>query len=278
MAWRARAGRLRPFPRPPNLDYLARARRPRSTPHSGVMGTGQGCVFCGRKPLTKQHIFPNWMRKHLPDPGPGTYRRKTGVEPRESAYRGSPVASQVRVVCASCNNGWMERLETDARPYLTSMVVGNGREFHDTGRTLIAGWAFLTTLMIGTTLRVKPPPPEYYTRFYEDEERSLPEGAVVWFGASATGLMHYQQMRCVTYDLDDQTQSDGWMTMLSVGRMAVHAVWLHVGERATLQVRGRLAEALRQVWPIEGRAIWPPGLLLDEDRMDSICNSYGGAY
>jgi hypothetical protein len=100
----------------------------------------------------------------------------------------------------------------------------------------------------------------------------------VWFGLSRSARMYYRQMRAVIYDFDDGTQGEGWMATLSVGYMVVHVVWLERGEQATLQVHGELAEALQQVWPIEGRAIWPPPVLLDEPRMDQICNSYGGAF
>jgi hypothetical protein len=45
----------------------------------------------------------------------------------------------MRIVCGpECNHGWMEALEDEAEPYLRTMIVGNGREFHTTGRSLIA--------------------------------------------------------------------------------------------------------------------------------------------
>jgi hypothetical protein len=183
----------------------------------------------------------------------------------------------MRIVCGpECNHGWMEALENEAEPYLRTMIVGNGREFHKTGRSLIAEWTYKTALVFGTALKDKPPPLSYYSDFYRDRE--LPPGAMVWFGASASARMYYRQMRLVVYDFDDLTQGEGWMATLSVGHMVVHIVWLERGERATLQVRGQLAQALRQVWPLEGRASWPPPVLLDEPRMDRICNSYGGAF
>jgi hypothetical protein len=68
------------------------------------------------------------------------------------------------------------------------------------------------------------------------------------------------------------------MTTLSVGHMALHILWLDFGDRPVLPVEGRLANALRQVWPVEDRAVWPPPLALDEAAMDAISNSYGGDF
>ncbi|MER3424998.1 MAG: hypothetical protein C4293_18980 [Nitrospiraceae bacterium] len=34
-------------------------------------------------------------------------------------------AQKVGNVCATCNNGWMSRLEDDLKPILTPMIIGN---------------------------------------------------------------------------------------------------------------------------------------------------------
>jgi hypothetical protein len=39
-------------------------------------------------------------------------------------FRGRTFGLQLRKVCRSCNGGWMGRLESQAKPVLTPMILG----------------------------------------------------------------------------------------------------------------------------------------------------------
>jgi hypothetical protein len=234
------------------------------------------CVFCGRGPLTEEHIYRKKLRKLLPDQEPGTHRRQRAEDPGERSYHGKPIQETVTCVCGpNCNHGWMRKLEDDAYRHLKPLIQGHPGKLDLTNRTWITKWSFKTALIAGQQL-TKTPRAEDYKAFYRD--RLPPPGAGVWLGASKTALMYYRQTRAVTYDPKNLPEADGFMATMSLGHMVVHVVWLYSGDRATLQARGELKSALRRIWPTVGRVPWPPDFLLDEPTMDAICNSYGGDF
>lgn len=89
------------------------------------------CIFCGGPPpLTKEHIWADWLKKYIPrDMASHTYRStiedEANVDSRVKKRPGDPRSSKVRVVCKSCNGGWMSRLQSRAKPILIPLVVGD---------------------------------------------------------------------------------------------------------------------------------------------------------
>ena len=103
------------------------------------------CVFCGGTgKMSAEHVFPQWSREYLREvEGKGTHTRKIlHGDGRISArsHKADPATATVKTVCASCNNGWMSRLESEAMPFLLSMIKGHRRTYYDAGKALIARW------------------------------------------------------------------------------------------------------------------------------------------
>ena len=72
------------------------------------------------------------------------------VEPESWAFR--PFDWTVKAVCSSCNNGWMAKLEADAKGALfTSAFAGRGRVLHRGGQRTVAAWAVKTAMMVEQT-------------------------------------------------------------------------------------------------------------------------------
>src|ERR1700730_10701224 len=80
------------------------------------------CIFCGSNDkLTNEHVYGEWLKAYVPrmrnkhefqyvksgSPGVHEYADK-------KIRAGDPVSSQVRVVCSSCNSGWMSGLQNRA--------------------------------------------------------------------------------------------------------------------------------------------------------------------
>lgn len=70
-----------------------------------------GCIFCGKRPLTVEHIFRSAWKDMLVIPeGKGEfYQVKAGGMERISRY--TPFGLTTKSVCAECNNGWMNDLD-----------------------------------------------------------------------------------------------------------------------------------------------------------------------
>lgn len=112
------------------------------------------CIFCGSDDkLTSEHIFGEWTKRYLPKthnkhefqdtrvPLPGVHEYS---EPKIRA--GDPILSQVRVVCGSCNSGWMSGLQSRAIPVLTPLFDGRFWHLDANVQTTIAAWAAMATM------------------------------------------------------------------------------------------------------------------------------------
>lgn len=87
------------------------------------------CLFCGAigpAILTDEHIVPQWLLRHL---GLTTdVQMFQGVASSETGELAAPprVHGSFRFVegrvCGTCNSGWMERLESAARPALIELI------------------------------------------------------------------------------------------------------------------------------------------------------------
>src|SRR5262245_43404006 len=109
------------------------------------MGRAQVCVFCGAKPLSKEHIWSEWTYRILPKRKGGSHVRgviqtskatpKIKGLKKSKAYQGDISGIRIRAVCRSrtggtnslgktgCNNGWMNHQETAVRPILTPLIL-----------------------------------------------------------------------------------------------------------------------------------------------------------
>lgn len=125
----------------------------------GVSPTTRRCVFCGGQPLTREHVWPQWIistiREHV-GPGPIRVARLS-----DAPYEVPELDVAVRAVCAACNNGWMSSLETAVRPALEPMILGRFPvHLTPTTQALLARWAFKTALMVDL---YKPPSARDYS-------------------------------------------------------------------------------------------------------------------
>ena len=90
------------------------------------------CVFCEGTLAgvgKGEHIFPQWLLKHLGLPKSDLMFQGVGaaasldVEGKSERVHGTWSFLEGRV-CTDCNTGWMERLETKARPTLKKLMDG----------------------------------------------------------------------------------------------------------------------------------------------------------
>ena len=70
--------------------------------------------------------------------------------------------------CRECNHGWMERLETAVRPWLTPMINGQNVTLPPEAQQIVAGWAIKTAIMF---LHATSPPEGSYERDHRLEIR-----------------------------------------------------------------------------------------------------------
>jgi hypothetical protein len=82
------------------------------------------CAFCPATANNKEHIFSDWMNLLLP--GEKRMRRLDPEGNSLDAWTSPGLDLKAKVVCESCNNGWMSALEQEhAMPAIADLIIGN---------------------------------------------------------------------------------------------------------------------------------------------------------
>src|SRR5213593_3811716 len=92
------------------------------------------CIFCGSSDeLTREHIWSDWVRKLVPSDKPEMHFHRFGPigSEQERSYPKRPYRWRLRVVCKTCNNGWMSRIDDAAKPIAEPMILGHGKALHE---------------------------------------------------------------------------------------------------------------------------------------------------
>lgn len=102
------------------------------------------CLFCGiTQPLTREHVFPDWIRKSGRRPSEGV--EQSSVLPRP--LRVDCYTWRLKVMCKICNNEWGSALEQAAQPSLEMMIEGQVVQLAPPAQESLAKWAYKTALV-----------------------------------------------------------------------------------------------------------------------------------
>ena len=111
------------------------------------------CIFCGGSPVTNEHAWPDWLLEFVRNANPDTertvYARVDGRMVRH--WTTEKPEQKVKVVCGSCNHGWMSRLEDAAKPLLVPMFKGEQVSFDLKQQLILATWAVKTGMVFEFT-------------------------------------------------------------------------------------------------------------------------------
>lgn len=152
------------------------------------------CAFCGGGQLTKEHIWPDWLRSHVPrlfaHTGHTVSRSGFNTAAGELVHRptrghlhrpGDPHSQRLRVVCKGCNTQWMSSLQNHAKRVLVPMISGQWPTMCDEDQTLLSAWCTMFTMVVEFA--------DLPTLVSTAEERSFlrmnrqpPNNWVVWIG------------------------------------------------------------------------------------------------
>lgn len=116
------------------------------------------CIFCGKTPLTREHFWSSWMKEVFPQSKYNYHARfesssndVTLQRPSDGNHKkvtGPPGSWQLKVVCSECNNNWMNRIETEAKPFITELAFSNPISLFRYEQEVLSKWVFLK-LIIG---------------------------------------------------------------------------------------------------------------------------------
>jgi hypothetical protein len=223
---------------------------------------------------TREHAIPSWLEAHLAGDDEAVFTATVesgehgGVLRRWSSRQLNLVTKRV---CASCNNGWMSRLETDAQPLLMTMLRGHRRTFYRGGQETLAGWAIKTALALGMLHpdRYEPITAQHYRRIAQANGRPG-DACQVFLGAYRGTVVVNHQLRRLAINAEEDDMASAFLSTFVVGPVLFQVFFHDYREPVTIDRASGTLEWVSQIWPCEEPATWPPKRLADADVLGQL--------
>jgi hypothetical protein len=153
------------------------------------------CLGCGveltGEVITMEHALPQWLAKEIEKPGVKLRHFLHDENKPEDTPLGSHGLNTfgAKKVCCTCNNGWMSRLESEAKP----LILGLMRQktsimtLTDAERLVLSRWAVKTAFMITVVQKIQFELPWTFFQNLGNQENDGPNGCFV-LGAQQPAL------------------------------------------------------------------------------------------
>jgi hypothetical protein len=213
-----------------------------------------GCVFCGSRPLTKEHLWPDWLRRKVKINDAFRYRLENeidGVEIRDHAFLAQPFTQTVKAVCARCNGGWMSAIEASAQPILWNLIQGQGMTLDPDDQRKLASWAFLKACMFDQ-LHPRPGLPTAHRQRLHVYKKPPATGVAIWIGTyEARDVCHQaDQALAVARRGDHAPQAPNtYISTFTVGALMLQVAGSLIPELAPDRMPYPPELCLTKIWP-----------------------------
>jgi hypothetical protein len=209
--------------------------------HKGAMHVRhqKPCIFCGRSGnKSKEHFYPDWLSEFIVTDGihnTATTITQRGYAPKVLAARsrrqGHLITKKFRVVCESCNNGWMSQIESAVKPILVAGIHGVELNLDREQQRNLATWVCLKAMVCEHSNPGTASTP-FVDRhaFYID--RFIPGYFRIYFGAHSTSSVAWLYRHSATISLSkspsppllDGLQRNVQTTTFILGRFLFHVL------------------------------------------------------
>ncbi|MEL4294047.1 hypothetical protein [Shewanella xiamenensis] len=225
------------------------------------------CIFCGGTGMSKQHVWPDWMKTVIPRENKQEhYQNMIKLQFDDSKYasitpeilkkRGHVATRKIRNVCKKCNGGWMSRLETSVKPKMTDMMLNKQTILTNSEMLSISAWAVMISIMAEfTDIPTKSIPDQDLTHLMRNQ--CPPSNWTVWIGKykgqewnyryrhHGIGCMPLQLARIMKPFTHCNTQSSTFV----VGSFLIHTTSSTLSGINPIFDKEH-AEKLIQIWPL----------------------------
>jgi hypothetical protein len=186
------------------------------------------------------------------------------------------------IVCAPCNNRWMSLLQTEAKPYLLTLIKGEPSALDVNIQTIIAAWIAMTVIVaeyfgerVTTTVsdrhyfrKVKKPSDRWKLFIGHFKRGNWKPHLVHHTFPISSSKYHIKRNQFGAPTPNTQT------TALTVGQLYIFAASSPTDVFEQWRVTADGAGKLAQIWPIKRNIVgWPPTALTDSEA-DSIAGAF----
>lgn len=239
------------------------------------------CVFCGSTDsLTREHLFGQWVSKIGLDLTPVQHHAgPLNRLPRDMGKQ-PPYRQTVKSFCASCNNGWMSKLEVTARRVLTPLILGQQGTVALEDQASIAIWAQKTALTAMLLSSEEQRAGGYglalseYRLLYKCQSKMEPlEASQLWIGRydgeAGFSCVRVTPLTVRIPGLPEPERPQGYAITIVLGELVLHGVRL-TAPMLALDLATKLG--MPQIWPCHAPAPWPTGQPCREDRLTRLAD------
>ena len=212
----------------------------------------------------------------------------TNFRADDTRSRNGPLWSlKIRAVCAPCNNGWMNRLETAARPHLTRMMLGLPTPLNADEQRAVAHWLAVKTVVAENrdrSLAVTP----------ADDRHAVMCGAIPAYFTIYVGqhdgnpVGYYRSAHTVAkspkWPSAEQVANVGASKNIQSTTFTVGAMFAHINASTApgisvedLVVAIGVYDKMR-LWPVSSDVFnWPQGRVIPADTLHAVARSLNNA-
>lgn len=186
-------------------------------------------------------------------------------------YSAPTIELTAAVVCETCNNGWMSRLETAAQPLLVSMIQGAESVILDAeNQRTVTAWATKTAMVFEHTLSL-PTADIYWSAEERAAFRSPPHtppgrNTVVRIAAHAGSHLVFGRAGAQVAAREPATK--GTRATLAIGKVVLQVEsdrWQEATGRVAVRWPPMFSLQSEQIWPVVHAEVrWPTGAPLDD--------------
>ncbi len=220
-----------------------------------------GCIFCGNRPLTAEHVLAKWFTTSA---GLGAPSRTRLFRDHELVHSGEQpsFSKKLRVVCKPCNEGWMKSLEDAVLPSLSEMVWGRSALLLTATQRLLATW-FVKTCCVAEHLDITPGghiPRVHYEQLYA-RQTLPPDWSQIWLGTSQVPKIGFG-LQLTKWWCDRSAFKTGrslggielgWTSTMRIGPVVLQASGCPTGELDLPRPEAR--GGLVQIWPVRRHVV-----------------------
>jgi hypothetical protein len=250
------------------------------------------CIFCGlRRTASEEDVISKWIRRTL-SPATEVILR---AEPTGAVSRLQHLTVTLQnMVCQTCNNTWMSRLENrGVKPFLEPMLTNeHAVTLDETQQRDLARWAIIKVLLMEHAMRQRrahlrsivgyaPSDPELAWLYGNDDP---PPRSRVWLGAfdPQGRVLVSTQSRLLTSapSSGEAAAVPAHMTTLTIGHVLLQVFSTNFVLADTQSIPAYdadppqpYAQALSRIWPIRRSALrWPPSAYVSPEVLDKLAN------
>jgi hypothetical protein len=183
---------------------------------------------------------------------------------------GSTKSVKLRVVCETCNNGWMSTIDNEAKSVLSFLILGQPAIVTLNSAKLIARWACMKMMVAEHSQPLDVCTPQY-ERDHLRNNREPPPNWKIWI-ARHDGVSwranYVRHSGTFTFPPEVPQVKEGGRfannthaVTIGIGQLLIHAI-SSAARGVDLDIPREFMRHMCRVWPADAGFMWPPGAML----------------